>query len=182
MRWFSLMGLGAIAALLAGCNPVSMAISGGKFAAQEVIGAEAKIRPLAEFTKAQAEAYRAIRIGEVTTDVPAIVPAEKMAIIRTEMELKLTEESKKLFPEGGKTLIANVAARFLKERGTFGGEARLDMIATLVDADTQEEVARLFIEGISKSLTAGKVDDMAKENARELLRHLAKRQKGDAED
>ncbi|MEP0843567.1 MAG: hypothetical protein HRF43_12765 [Phycisphaerae bacterium] len=177
-----MVGISAMAWGLAGCSTTGMIVSGGKMAVQVITGAEAKVRPLEDLSTVRARDYNAIRLGEVTTDVPAIIPAAKLAIIRTEMEVELGEESKKNLRESGKALVAKVAARFLKERGTFGGEARLDMIATLTDAESGEELARLFIEGISKSPTAGKTEHMAKENAKELVKYLAKKQKGEKYD
>ena len=173
------------AAMLTGCsgNPAGMVMSGGKAAVRVIQGAEAKVHPLKDVSPAALADYREIRLGEVTTDVPALIPTGEIGVVRAEMGKELAGDgTRKHFPGGGKTLVANVSCRFLKERGTFGGDARLDMIVTLSDQQSQDELGRLFIEGVSKSPMAGKAEHMAKVNANELVDYLAKRQKGKEKD
>jgi hypothetical protein len=172
-------GIAMTAVMLAGCSPMSMAMSGGKTAFRVVQGAQAKVRPLKDVSAADVAPYRSIRLGEVSTDVPALIPASQLGIVRTAMLQELgSEASLKRFPGHGKVLVANVVCRFLKERGTFGGEARLDLIVALADVETKNEVGRLFIEGISDSPIAGKAEDMAKAGAAELVDYLSKQQQG----
>lgn len=166
---------------LAGCSssPTGMIMSGGKAAYQVIGGAEAKVRPLRGASPAGLAAYRAVRIGEVTTDLPGIVSDAALRMVRTDMGLGLAEKSKEGSAGGRKGLVAQVVCRFAKERGMFGGEARLDMLVTLVDDQTGNEVARVFIEGLSRSPLHGKIEHMAKENGKELARYLSRRQKGE---
>lgn len=178
----AVLGAAGMTIVLAGCasNPAGMVMTGGKMAVRVIEGAEAKIRPLEDASPAVLAAYRSIRLGEVTTDVPALISPAQISTIRSETSKEFAAEStRKHFPGGEKTLAVNLQCRFLKERGTFGGEARLDMIAVLMDAGSGEEIARLFIEGLSESPLAGKTEHMAQANASELVDYLVKRRAAD---
>ena len=160
-------GLGL--ALMLGCNPMDQAT----MAYQAAKGADADLTPIRQVAPAKIAAFKSIRLGEVKTDVPPIVGSEVLAKVRKELQEQLGDRDvSKIFPGGGKTLRVDVICRFYKGKGVIGGEGRLDWLVMLVDAESGENVGVVFVEGVSQSPLEHGASDMAKENAKKLIKFL----------
>lgn len=176
------MMIGALVTAMAGCsaNPIAMAGTAGKAAFQAVRGAEADVTIIQAPDRATLAAYKTIRAGEVTTDVPPICTPEVMRKVGIGLHKGLaSNRAQEAFPGGGATLMVNVVCRFYKGKGMIGGEGRLDWLVTLSDAESKEPVALVFVEGVSNSPLEHGAEDMAEENAKELMKFLRKHRKGD---
>lgn len=173
----ALTGMAVMSGLI-GCgggNPISMAGSAGKTAFKAVRGAQADAVPIRMSSPGSLAGYRSIRLGEVTTDVSPICTPEVLGKVRNGIREGLDDdEVRKAFPGGGKVLRMDVVCRLYKERGTFGGEGRLDWMVTLVDAETDEAVGVMFVQGESESALRHGAGDMAKANTKELVKYLRK--------
>jgi len=160
-----------------GCSGAGMAFSGAKAV---VIGASAHViavRPVSSIRE-----YGSVKLGEVTTDVGPICPSELIAAVRGAMQATFADnDTRKVFAGGGKTLVVNASCRFFKEKPLIGKEARLDLLVTLQDGQSQQEVGVLYIEGLSTSLRAHGKNDLAKKDAQELIEYLADRKQGKKE-
>ncbi len=162
-----------------GCNPVSMATSAAGAAYKVVRGAEADPTLIRGAVPAELAAYRSLRLGEVTTDVPPICTGEVLAKVRAAIIEQLgDQETVRAFPGGGKVLRFDVLCRFFKERGLIGGEGRLDWMVTLKDVESDVTAGVIFVEGVSGSPLQHGVRDMARENTKELVRFLDRRRQG----
>lgn len=179
MRQVSIILAGCLFVALAGCsgNPMAMAGTAGKTAFKAVKGAEAEATPIHIESASALGAYKGVRLGQVTTDVPPICTPEVMGKIREGIREGMSHEDvRKKFPGGEKTLDLNILCRFYKGKGLMGGEGRLDWLVTLVDGRSHEQMGVVFIEGVSGSPLEHGAADMAKENTRELVKFLSKYQ------
>ncbi|HOA75863.1 MAG TPA: hypothetical protein PLQ89_20820 [Phycisphaerae bacterium] len=184
MRAIMAMIIPAVAASMVGCsgggNPISMVGTAGKVAFKVIRGAEAEVTPIRMGTPGSLAGYRTLQLGEVTTDVPPICTPQVLTMVRGGIRKGLRHADViKAFPGGGKTLRFDVQCRIYKEKGLLGGEGRLDWLVTLVDAESNEEVGVVFIEGVSESALEYGADDIAEENTRELAKFLRKHNKRD---
>ena len=168
---------GAILLLgVAGCNPMSAAMSGAKMGVKVFTGAQAKVYPLQGLSVESVRPYRSVALGEVTTDVARICTAGVLSEVRLALaEELLSDKLRRHFPGGEPRLVVNVAVRFFKEGDVFGKEPRLDLVVTLVDGAARREVGKVYIEGISQSPLETEARHLAKADAEEigdLLRDL----------
>jgi hypothetical protein len=160
---------------LSGCGGFGAAKAGYKV----FKGADASIHPVRDVSPAALQQYQMVSLGEVTTDVGRICPPEVQGEVRARLREAFSDEGfREMFPGGGRVLTAHVVCRFFKEKPLIGKESRLDMLVSLVDAETGQEVAVLYVEGLSDSLRAHGKSDLAKENAKELADYLRKSKRG----
>lgn len=174
--------IGGWLAAIAGCsmNPLTMAGSAGKVAFSSIRGAEADVTAIEVPDRTALAAYKSLRAGEVTTDVPPICTPEVVRKVGAGLRKGLTgDRARDAFPGGDRTLTVDVLCRFYKGKGVIGGEGRLDWLVTLCDADSREPLASIFVEGVSSSPLQHGAEDMAEENAKELIRYLRKYLKRD---
>lgn len=173
-----LLGCGLIAS--AGCSNMNMMGQAAGMAFKAAKGADADATMIrGDFSPSRLDAYESLLPGDVTTDVPTICNNGVLAKIRRELAETLADkDARKLFPGGGKALKVNVLCRFFKEKGMIGGEGRLDWLVTLADNASGEAVGVVFIEGVSDSPVQHGASDMAKTNAKELLKFLKKARRG----
>lgn len=159
-----------------GCgSPISMAGSAGKTAFKAIRGAQAELTPIRVSQVDTWAAYRTLQAGEVTTDVPPLCTPQILSKVRAGISKGMADEDvREAFAGGGKTLRFDVMCRLYRERGMFGGEARLDWLVTLVDVESNQALGTVFIEGASESVIEHGVGDMAKENTQELVKYLRK--------
>ena len=68
--------------------------------------------------------------------------------------------------------------RFFKKKSLIGKEGRLDLLAILVDGESQQEVGRLYVEGLSESPVHTGMDDMAAGVCKKLGKYLDDKKKG----
>ena len=176
-----LLGCGLIAS--AGCANVNVMGQAAGMAFKAAKGADADATMIrGDFSPSRLDAYDALLLGDVTTDVPPICNSGVLAKIRRELgEVLADKDTRKLFPGGGKALKVNVLCRFFKEKGMIGGEGRLDWLVTLADNATGEAVGVVFVEGVSDSPVQHGASDMAKTNAKELVKFLKKAKRGGRE-
>jgi hypothetical protein len=157
---------------------MSMASSAGKTAFKAVRGAEADVTPIRVQSPDRIAAYSTLQVGQVTTDVPPIVRPQVLDKIREGLREGMADsDTRKAFPGGGKALRLDVLARFYKGKGMIGGEGRLDWMVTLTDAEANEVVGTLYVEGVSESPLQHGAADMAKENTQQLVKFLRKYKK-----
>jgi len=180
MRAILVMFLGWGLFASAGCNNVQMVGQAAGMAIKAAQGADADATVIrGDLSSSQLNAYDALLPGDVTTDVPPICNDSVLAKISRELgETLQDKDARKLFPGGGKALKVNVLCRFFKEKGLIGGEGRLDWLVTLADNATGEAVGVVFVEGVSGSPLQHGASDMAKTNAKELIKFLKKARQG----
>ena len=90
----------------------------------------------------------------------------------------VAERTKKHFKGGPKILTANIVVRFYREYDLLKGTGRLDLLATLVDAESGTEIGKVYVEGITESPVHTDIDDMVEETIKRLADYLKKRKKG----
>jgi hypothetical protein len=171
----------ATAAFLAcaGCDPASMAFTGGQMGVKVFTGAQAKIHVLQGISSEAIRSYRSVEVGEVTTDVQPICTFEEISEVRMALHGRLSEEKfRRSFPGGEPRLQVNVVLRFFKEGAIYGKEPRLDLLVTLVDAATRRDVGRIYVEGISQSPLETKAKHLAKADAEAIADLLRERKEG----
>lgn len=173
-RWAALFALGCLVAASSGCSPVGMATTG----VQIVRGVQSRVIPLEGAAPAAFEPYNSVRLGEVTTDVPPICTPEVLAAVRKSIPEALGREAMTAFPGGSPALVLDVTCRFYKRRSIIGAEGRLDLAVVFRDAETGEQVGRIYVEGLTQSPLHTGLDDMARGVARELARFLRDRKQG----
>lgn len=160
---------------LAGCSPMSAAVSGAKVSMKVFTGAQAKVYPLDGLSPDAVRPYQSVALGQVTTDVSPICPFDVLSEVRSALaETFADEQLRRHFPGGKPQLVANVVVRFFKQGSPFGREPRLDMLVSFVDATDGREIGRVYVEGISESPLETKARHLAAANAEELgslLRH-----------
>jgi len=153
-----------------GCNPVSMATSGYK----AVKGANAHVYSIEAPQQADLTGFESLKFTDVTTDVSAVCPIDVLMAVRSGMqEVLANEETKKVFPGGGKSLTLDVTCRFYKQKPTIGKEGRLDLLVTLVTPEGRV-LGRVYVEGINESMRETKPEAMAKKNTEKLVEYLKK--------
>ncbi len=168
--------MGFASSLAVGCMSVA------KVGYKVVKGAEAHVDPIREVSPEVLREYGKVTLGEVTTDVGPICPERVLEAVRMHTSAAFgTEAFKQVFPGGDKTLTVDLVCRFFKEKPLIGSESRLDAVASLLDGESKEEVGRLYIEGLSDSIRAHGLDDLARKNAQELTEYLMKRRAGERE-
>jgi hypothetical protein len=166
---------------LAGCNPMSAAMTGAQMGAKVFTGAQAKLHLLEGLSADAVRPYRSVASGQVTTDVPAICTFEVMSALRIAMKEALaSDELRRHFPGGDPRLVVNTAARFFKEGSVYGKEPRLDLLVTFVDGADGREIGKVYIEGISQSPLETKARHLAKADAEAVARLLRHRKEGKA--
>jgi hypothetical protein len=174
MKCWVLASLGLLVGV-SGCGGFGAAKMGYK----AIKGADARIHPVRDIAPAALQQYQTVSLGEVTTDVGRICPPEVLGEVRTAYrEAFADEDFREAFPGGGRALTVHVVCRFFKEKPLIGKEARLDLLVTLVDAETGQEVGVVYVEGLSESLRAHGKSDLARENAKELATHLRRAKRG----
>ena len=147
-----------------------------------VQGVQADAIPLGKVASLTLDGYETIKAGEVTTDVERICPSNVLAEVRMKMREAFADELADLFPGGGKTLTVNAVCRFFKQKSLIGNEGRLDLLVMLVDAASNAELGRFYVEGISESPVHTGVDDMAEGTTKELAKFLKKLKRGKVDD
>ena len=153
-----------------GCNPVSMATTGYT----AVKGANAHVNPIEGIKQSDLSGVDSLKFTDVTTDVTAVCPIDVLMAVRSGIQEALADENtKKVFPGGGKSLTLDVACRFYKHKPTIGKEGRLDLLVTFVTPDGKV-LGRVFVEGINESMRETKPEAMAKKNAEKLVEYLNK--------
>ncbi|HOW70807.1 MAG TPA: hypothetical protein PKY77_09420 [Phycisphaerae bacterium] len=180
MRVIAVVLAGGLLLASAGCSNVQMVGHAAGMAFQAVKGADADATLIrGDFSPSRLAVYDTLLPGDVTTDVPPICDSGVLAKVRREFTETLAgEDLRKAFPGGGRALKINVLCRFFKEKGMIGGEGRLDWLVTLADNSTGEAVGVVFVEGVSESPIQHGASDMAKANAKELLKFLRKAKQG----
>ena len=141
-------------------------------------GVQADAIPLGEVASLTLDGFETVKVGQVTTDVERICPSNVQAEVRMKMREAFADALVEVFPGGGKTLTVNAVCRFFKQKSLIGKEGRLDLLVSLVDASSSEELGRFYIEGISESPVHTGVDDMAEGTTQELAKFLKKLKEG----
>jgi hypothetical protein len=163
----------------AGCDPASMAFTGGQMGVKVFTGAQAKVHVLRDTSVEAMRAYRSVELGEVTTDVAPICTFEEISEVRLSLRGQFSEEKFiRYFPGGEPKLQVNVVLRFFKEGAIYGKEPRLDLLVTFLDAATRREVGRIYVEGISQSPLQTKTKHLAKADAQAIANLLRERKEG----
>jgi len=168
----------SLMALNVGCGVGTVASTGVNI----IQGVQANAIPLGQVASLTLEGFETIKVGQVTTDVERICTSNVRAEVRTQMGEAFADELVEAFPGGGKTLTVNVVCRFFKQKSLIGKEGRLDLLVALVDAESNAELGRFYVEGISESPVHTGVDDMAEGTAKELTKFLKKLKKGKAKE
>ena len=153
-------------------------MSGAGAGITELKGAEAKVIPIRDIAPAAIQPYKTLALGQVTTDVAPIVTPECISGVRNAMQEQFADEDvKEHFPGGGKRLVVDVVCRFFKEQRFLGGDPRLDLLVTLTDGESKEVVGKYYVAGVSEAKLSGKLEHLAKENAKELWELLEDRKR-----
>ena len=173
MRSIVIAGMGVVIMMSTGC--VSYVAKTGL---KVVKGVDADVSPIRDISAGQLAGYNTLKLGDVTTDVGRICPHEVIQEIRRTAPREFAENTGKRFAGGAKILKADIVVRFYKKRGRIGGEGRLDLLVTLVDDASGQEIARLYVEGISESPLHTGIDDMVKKTTGALAKYLEHRKKG----
>jgi hypothetical protein len=161
--------LGLLFLLPGGCSPLSAAKAGYT----AIKGASARVYPIDAVTRTTLEKYQGIEVGQVSTDLEAVVSDYCVIAVENAFEEAFSKELDVAFAgDGEKKLLANIVVRFFKEKPLVGKEARLDVLVTLVDDQDGEPVAKFYVEGFSNSIRARDADDLARENADEFAEYL----------
>jgi len=169
MRYVRMTTGTALFLCLAGCSPMSAAVSGAKVSMKVFTGAQAKVYPLEGLSPDAVRPYQSVALGQVTTDVDPICPFDVLSEVRSALaEAFADEQLRRLFPGGKPQLVANVVVRFFKQGSPFGKEPRLDMLVSFVDGTDGREIGRVYVEGISESPLETKARHLAAANAEEL--------------
>ncbi len=142
-----------------------------------VRGVQAEVLPIRDLTPGTLAAYNTLKLGEVSSDIHPICPGNVIAEIRKAAPKQFAEETEKRFKGGPKVLQANIVVRFYKKKGLMG-EGRLDLLATLVDAESGTEIGKVLIAGITESPVHTGIDDMAEKTTEKLAEYLDKKKKG----
>ncbi len=171
---------GAILLLgVAGCNPMSAAMSGAKIGVKVFKGAQAKVHPLEGLSAEALRPYRSVALGQVTTDVARICTPDVVSEVRVALAQELaSDELHRRFPGGEPRLLVNVDVRFFKEGDLFGKEPRLDLLVTFADAATGRQVGRVFVEGLSHSPLETEAKHLAEADAEKVCDLLRDRKEG----
>ncbi|HPD32300.1 MAG TPA: hypothetical protein PLL20_20080 [Phycisphaerae bacterium] len=173
----SIIGM-ALLLSVAGCSPMSAAVSGAKVSMKVFTGAQAKAHPLEGLSPDALQPYRSIALGEVTTDVSPICTFDVLSEVRSALaEAFADEHLRRHFPGGKPRLVVNVVVRFFKQGNLFGKEPRLDLLVSFVDGSDGREVGRVYVEGISESPLETKARHLAAADAKELANLLRSRKK-----
>jgi hypothetical protein len=85
------------------------------------------------------------------------------------------KRTKKNFRGGPKILTANIVVRFYRKYDLLAGTGRLDLLATLVDAESGKEIGKVYVEGITESPVHTDIDDMVEETTKRLADYLTKK-------
>jgi hypothetical protein len=169
-KWKVLISfLGLTFLLPGGCSPISAA----KVGYTAIKGASARLYTIEAVTGATLKEYQAIEVGEVTTDLKEVVSNYCLIAVENALEQAFMKDLGEVFPgNGDKKLAVDVVVRFFKEKPLLGKEARLDMLVTFVDAQGGNVQGKLYVEGFSNSISARGADELAAENADELVDYL----------
>ncbi len=170
MRDLALAGLLMAFVLSCGCE------TAGKTGFRVAKGVDADVLPISgALTPSKLAAYNTLKLGKVSSDIGRLCPDEVIAEIRKSAPRLFAERTKKRFKGGPKTLTANIVVRFYREYDLLSGTGRLDLLATLVDAEGGTEIGKVYVEGITESPVHTGIDDMVEETAKKLADYLAKK-------
>jgi hypothetical protein len=162
-----------------GCDPASMAFTGGTMGIKVFQGAQAKVHVLQDISVDAIRPYRSVEIGEVTTDIAPICTPREISEVRAAMREQFADPKfSQLFPGGEPRLLVDVVLRFFKEGTIFGKEPRLDLLVTFLDGTSRHEVGRVYVEGISQSPLQTKARHLAKADAVAIRDFLRNRREG----
>jgi len=166
----ALAGLLMAILLCAGCQ------TAGKTGFRVAKGVDAEVLPISgALTPSKLAAYNTLKLGKVSSDIGRLCPDEVIAEIRKSAPRFFAERTKKRFKGGPKILTANIVVRFYREYDLLSGTGRLDLLATLVDAEGGTEIGKVYVEGITESPVHTGIDDMVEETAKKLADYLAKK-------
>ena len=164
---------------VAGCNPMSAAMSGAQMSVKVFKGAQAKMYPLEGLSVEALRPYRSVALGQVTTDVARICTPDVVSEVRLALAQELaSNELRRHFPGGDPRLVVNADVRFFKEGDLFGKEPRLDLVVTFADGATGRQVGRVYVEGLSHSPLETKAKHLAEGDAEEIGDLLKDRKSG----
>ena len=136
-------------------------------------GVDADVLPISgTLTSSGLVAYNTLKLGTVGSDIGQLCPEEVIAEVRKAAPKIFAERTKKNFAGGPKILTANIVVRFYRQYDLLSGTGRLDLLATLVDAESGTEIGRVYIEGITRSPVHTGIDDMVEETTKRLADYL----------
>lgn len=169
-RETALAGLLMAFVLSAGCE------TAGKTGFRVAKGVDAEVLPISgALTRSKLAAYNTLKLGKVSSDIGRLCPDEVIAEIRKSAPKFFAERTKKRFRGGPKILKANIVVRFYRKYDLLKGTGRLDLLATLVDAESGTEISKVYVEGITESPVHTDIDDMVEETTKRLADYLAKK-------
>jgi len=170
MNEMALAGLLMAFVLSVGCE------TAGKTGFKVAKGVDAEVQPISGFFAPRKLApYNTLKLGNVSSDIGQLCPDEVITEVRKFAPKFFVERTKKNFKGGPKVLTAHIVVRFYRKYDLMKGTGRLDLLATLVDAESGTEIGKVYVEGITESPVHTDIDDMVEETTKRLADYLTKR-------
>jgi len=126
--------------------------------------------------------YQTLTVGSVTTDVGPICPVSLVSEVNSQLIEACNERLEDVFSGGDKSMTIDVVCRFYKKKSLIGKEGRLDLLVTMLDTSTRQQIGRFYVEGITESPLHTGEDSMAKGLAKGVAKHLKKLKEGDSDE